>query len=235
MPPNRARTSNAQGRQKSCSECVKAKRKCDLQPNCLRCTRQRLTCTYPQHHTSSAATILPDNRSDETDLIEQLFNPALELPFDLDIPDVITAAPELELLDPVPDLPGPMDDLEHVDDIVQPVGGLEATTAPTGIGRYPTAKSISNLVASELFESRVGYSMEQWKLAPRMMVEKNCTPWSHPNLYEELMPRSMQGASACLRHCSLRSLAHCNRCVCSLLIVYVQNGDQRKVRPAPHY
>lgn len=196
MPPSRVRTSNSQGRQKSCSECAKAKRKCDLQqPNCLRCTRQRLQCSYPQQPPTSSADSTPP--APETDLgddalIDDLFNPTLELPFDLAMPDVATT-PNLELQDPVPEFSCAMPILEHVDDTVASSSGAKATITPTGIGRYPSAKSIANLLASELFESRVGYSMEQWKLAPRMMVERNCTPWSHPNLYEELMPRSMQG------------------------------------------
>ncbi|KAF2444703.1 hypothetical protein P171DRAFT_359567 [Karstenula rhodostoma CBS 690.94] len=201
MPPNRVRTSNAQGRQKSCSECANAKRKCDLQqPNCLRCTRQRLTCTYPSRpHTSNSARTSTDPDLEDASLIEELFNPTLELPFDLEIPDV-AAAPDLELLDPVPDLSDPMGNLEHGESSLQDFRRREVSELPSRIGRYPSAKSISNLIASELFESRVGYSMELWKLTPRMMVEKNCTPWSHPNLYEELMPRSMQDAFAA---CSL--------------------------------
>jgi hypothetical protein len=44
--------------------------------------------------------------------------------------------------------------------------------------------------------SRVEYSMKHVKLAPKMMVEQTCTPWSHPLLYEEHMPRSLQDAHA---------------------------------------
>ncbi|KAF1978492.1 hypothetical protein BU23DRAFT_498562 [Bimuria novae-zelandiae CBS 107.79] len=198
MPPERLRTSNHQGRQKSCAECVKAKRKCDLQqPNCLRCTKQRLTCTYPPPpRTATVASTSPD--SDET-LIDSLFDdPGFELPFDLDIamaPDVV-AAPDVELLESVADFSGPMNNLERTNNALRSFGGAKAHPVPTRIERFPSAKTFSDLIASELFESRVGYSLEQWKLAPRMMVEMNCTPWSHPNLYEEIMPRSMQDAFA---------------------------------------
>lgn len=236
MPPNRVRTSNAQGRQKSCSECAKAKRRCDLQqPNCLRCTRQRLTCTYPsQPHTSNSARTSTESDLEEASLIEELFNPTLDLPFDLEIPNV-AAAPDLELLEPVPDLSGHMSSLEHGENALQDFGGREVSEVPSRIGRYPSAKSISNLLASELFESRVGYSMEQWKLAPRMMVEKTCTPWSHPNLYEELMPRSMQGAITCFTRCSLRSMAYHDRCVRCLLTIHVPHRHQHKIYPASHH
>ncbi|KAL5379608.1 hypothetical protein DPSP01_008308 [Paraphaeosphaeria sporulosa] len=201
MPPDRVRTSNAQGRQKSCSECAKAKRRCDLQqPNCLRCTRQRLICTYPaQPHTSDSGKTTTEPDLEDASLIEELFNPTLELPFDLDIPDV-AAAPDLELLDSMPNQSVPLSSLEQGENTIRDFLGREVSEVPSRIARYPSAKSISNLLASELFESRVGYSMELWKRAPRMMVEEKCTPWSHPNLYEELMPRSMQDAFAA---CSL--------------------------------
>jgi hypothetical protein len=44
--------------------------------------------------------------------------------------------------------------------------------------------------------SRVSWSIEQLKLAPKMMIEQNGTPWQHPRLYEEYMPRSLQDAYA---------------------------------------
>jgi hypothetical protein len=167
-------------------------------------------------------------------LIEELFNPSLELPFDIEIPDVVTA-PDLEFLDPTPDQLGPMSNLEHDESMLRDFSGREVSEVPSRIGRYPSAKSISNLLASELFESRVGYSMEQWKLTPRMMVEKNCTPWSHPNLYEELMPRSMQGAIPCFTNCSLGPTTDRDRCFRRLFIVHLPHRDQRKIRPASHH
>ncbi len=45
-------------------------------------------------------------------------------------------------------------------------------------------------------KARIEYSIEQLKLAPKMMVEQNCTPWAHPNLYDDFMPRSLQDAYA---------------------------------------
>ncbi|KAF9740314.1 hypothetical protein PMIN02_011202 [Paraphaeosphaeria minitans] len=201
MPPDRVQTSNAQGRQKSCFECAKAKRKCDLQqPNCLRCTRQRLTCTYPsQPHTSDSRKTTTEPGLEEASLIEELFDPMVELPFDLEIPDV-AAAPDLELLNHIPNESMPLTSLEQGENTVREFLGREVSGVPSRIARYPSAKSVQNLLASELFESRIGYSTELWKRAPRMMVEETCTPWSHPNLYEELMPRSMQDAFAA---CSL--------------------------------
>lgn len=196
MPVDRVRTSNTQGRQKSCSECVKAKRKCDLQqPNCLRCTRQRLTCTYPSQPRNRTSALTPSD-SGETPPGTDLFGePNLELPFDLDAQNPATVL-DVESLEIIPDFPVSMSDLEQVDN-VDVFNTTESLSVPSRVEIPSCAKSLSTLIASELFESRVGYSMELWKQTPRMMVEKNCTPWSHPNLYAELMPRSMQGISKC--------------------------------------
>lgn len=47
-----------------------------------------------------------------------------------------------------------------------------------------------------LAKARIGYAMEQLKLAPKMMVETNSNLWSHAMLYDEYMPRSLQDAQA---------------------------------------
>jgi hypothetical protein len=114
-------------------------------------------------------------------------HPILGLSFDLDAQDPATVL-NVEPLQPIPDFSVSMSDLEQVNNV-------ELFERTENLSVPPSAKSLSTLISSELFESRVGYSMELWKQTPRMMVEKNCTPWSHPNLYAEAMPRSMQGIS----------------------------------------
>lgn len=54
--------------------------------------------------------------------------------------------------------------------------------------------SLAHLSASA--KARMGYFVEQMKLIPTMMVEQNCTPWMHPMLYEDHMPRCLQDAYA---------------------------------------
>lgn len=44
--------------------------------------------------------------------------------------------------------------------------------------------------------SRIGYAIEQLKLAPQMMVASNSTLWCHAMFYDEDMPRPMQDAYA---------------------------------------
>lgn len=45
-------------------------------------------------------------------------------------------------------------------------------------------------------KSRIGYAMEQFRLAPQTVIQLISTPWSHSALYNEHMPRSMQDAQA---------------------------------------
>ncbi|KAH9877108.1 hypothetical protein IAQ61_002471 [Plenodomus lingam] len=58
------------------------------------------------------------------------------------------------------------------------------------------SSSFSPETLSPFAKSRVEYCFEQWKLAPKMMVEQNCTHWSHVQLYDDYMPRSMQDVHA---------------------------------------
>lgn len=61
---------------------------------------------------------------------------------------------------------------------------------------YRVAKPFSQAHLVPFAKSRVVYSIEQLKLVPNMMVEKNETPWMHSMLYDEFMPRSLQDAHA---------------------------------------
>jgi hypothetical protein len=58
----------------------------------------------------------------------------------------------------------------------------------------PSTLSWANI--TPLARSRIGYSIDQLKLAPRMMVETNSTLWSHVALYDEHMPKLLQDAYA---------------------------------------
>ncbi|KAI4648388.1 uncharacterized protein J4E79_010010 [Alternaria viburni] len=60
----------------------------------------------------------------------------------------------------------------------------------------PVNQPFSARHLSPFAKSRVEYSIELVKLAPKMMVEQCCTPWAHLLLYEDHMPRSLQDAHA---------------------------------------
>jgi hypothetical protein len=60
----------------------------------------------------------------------------------------------------------------------------------------PVQRRFSSGHLSPFAKSRVEYSIEHVKLAPKMMVEQCCTHWAHPLLYEDYMPRCLQDAHA---------------------------------------
>ncbi|RMZ71501.1 c6 zinc finger domain-containing [Pyrenophora seminiperda CCB06] len=195
---DRSRTINSQGRQKSCSECVKAKRKCGLeQPHCSRCTRQHLSCIYPPQPRSQStlppietpeveSDIGTTDSSGEMNIFEHT-----NLPFDFDMAapttiasdmldfDFSAGASSLDVLTEMLDLP---------------------TNHHNQMAVYKTSsqarKPFSAAHISTLAQEKVAYSMKHFKSVPKMMVEKNCTPWAHPMLYDEYMPRSIQDAYA---------------------------------------
>lgn len=191
MPPDRTRTSNPQGRQKSCSECAKAKRRCDLeQPHCLRCTRQKLTCVYPlQPHASVPRSLATSEdtpvATEDADDVDEPFA------FDLDIPAVPTT-PNVEMLNF--DIPTNTSYLGVIDNEPQDNNVGKIIDVPSPRNWFVTVKQNRMFMLSPLAESRVGYSLQQLKATPRMMVESNSTHWSHPKLYDDYMPRSLQGA-----------------------------------------
>jgi hypothetical protein len=66
---------------------------------------------------------------------------------------------------------------------------------------YVLGKQFPGVNLSAVAYSRVGYGIEQLKVAVSSMVLATQTPWSHPLLYEDSMPRCLQGtASASLRY-----------------------------------
>jgi hypothetical protein len=201
MPADRSRVNNPQGRQKACSECAKAKRRCDLrQPSCVRCSRQKLSCTYPPQPSSNASpashedTILPDSL--------EIHN---GFPYDT---QNISHDQDVGLLDFDPTIG--MDSASALNDLIaQDVEASYTLVRPS----YVPGKELSPSQLSSFSRSRVEYCVDQWKSTPAMMVSENCTHWSHPLLYEEHMPRSLQGQSHSSR--IQHRLTSC-RCLCSL-------------------
>ncbi|KAF2644689.1 hypothetical protein P280DRAFT_495888 [Massarina eburnea CBS 473.64] len=187
MPSGRTRTSNSQGRQKSCSPCAKAKRRCDLrQPNCIRCTRQKLNCVYPPHPNSSS--IATPASLDDTPATDK-DNGFSEAPswLGVEAPSFATMLGEEDLLG---------FDINPLDPCLEGIEGGTVTKTPSPLDTSYTDKYLAMFIMTPLAESRIRYSLEQWKMTPEMMVKENRTHWSHPKLYEDCMPRSVQDAYA---------------------------------------
>lgn len=53
-------------------------------------------------------------------------------------------------------------------------------------------KDINDVVALAV-ATRLQYSIDELVKAPKTMIKENQTPWCHHRLYENDMPRSMQG------------------------------------------
>ena len=54
--------------------------------------------------------------------------------------------------------------------------------------------TISAAQVASFAKTHVAWSIERLKLAPSMMVEQKGTPWQHPMLYDEYMPKTLQDA-----------------------------------------
>jgi hypothetical protein len=181
MPPERSRQNNPQGRQKSCSECAKSKRRCDLrQPACIRCSRQNLTCSYPPRLSSIQTPEEDVFFLDAAAADEELF---------FDIPDFTVEHAALELQE-ITVRAGSVDALN---DLFSKTAEDDYTLARQN---YVLGKQFSRSEMTSYARSRIEYAIDQLKLAPAMMVTENQTPWCHPALYEEYMPRSLQDAYA---------------------------------------
>ncbi|EUC47386.1 hypothetical protein COCMIDRAFT_24709 [Bipolaris oryzae ATCC 44560] len=199
MPADRTRGTNSQGRQRSCSECAKSKRKCGLeQPSCARCIRQRFSCIYPsQPHIN--ATVPYSFTTDIDPTINQLNLPLdltdlenINLDFNFDESAIVTTS-NTDTLDfdfpanttCITPFPAALQNSPHLENKIAIQKALtQARNYCLSINLSPYARA------------RMGYFLEHMQLVPKIMVEQNCTPWMHPTLYDKNMPRCMQDAHA---------------------------------------
>jgi hypothetical protein len=200
MPPDRARIMNAQGRQKSCSECAKGKRKCDLgHPTCARCRKQHLTCTYPQppRQLGIASEEASAHDLDDLDIpdlsigLENMENVALPpLNFDVHAMQYASSTDTTCF-----DLGVGITSLASLSSMLYNSADEEDQLA-IGRAHHRLDRTFSAAHIAPFAKSRIQWSIDQLKLAPKMMVEQNGTPWQHPMLYDEHMPRSLQDSHA---------------------------------------
>ncbi|KAJ5584278.1 uncharacterized protein N7459_004078 [Penicillium hispanicum] len=177
-------------RRKSCEACKTAKRRCDLAiPICSRCAQRNVSCIYPGRQTPGAADFyLASSQMDVADTWAPFrTNPPYTDVYDLYAPPDATDPMEslLEYNQHEPGNPW----LEYNPDIHLP------TTFEVA---RPRSRQLEPL--SEVFASRLQFSIDILKESPRMMVLENQTPWCHRHLYKRHMPKVMQDAYAC---CSL--------------------------------
>ena len=176
---------NAPPRRKSCEACKVAKRRCDLAwPACFRCARRNLTCVYPGRQPQSLDQEAP---SLPISLPENLFSSHYAevqcvadyvFPPNLDSGVVDLSNSETDILDLLAQCPP----------IQPPTPQLAYQDAGTAVIRTRSAMPISTIVTT-----RLQFGIDVLNQAPKMMVLENQTPWCHRQLYNDGMPRSMQG------------------------------------------
>lgn len=216
-------------KKRSCSHCVKSKRKCDLiQPTCGRCTKQGLLCQFP----FAEEAIIPEIPLPGMDFqasapfaerkLDFHFNPASPTGFLHNTADFIFTDDDLAAMpsfDP-PDLDGMGIEL-MAEPPSQEIQYFDGPNAPFN------TKFLNNWAASRLL-----FAMDLIRKAPATMVAQNQTPWSHPRLYDDAMPRCLSG-QYCRHHDSVFRLIMC-RGLCYLRALVVKDAGKCKLRCTTH-
>ncbi|KAF6834180.1 hypothetical protein CMUS01_06253 [Colletotrichum musicola] len=202
---------NPPPRRKTCVACTKAKRRCDHgQPVCLRCSRRKIECVYPN---------APASRSRGAAARHTPQSTATPIPLEEDPVETLAPAPALEESDSTsliawssqgPDLLplelGELDDITldlGFDELLDAEALFEGTLSLPVLSPKPDQMLVPARdgppmsLAEDMIQSRLQYALDLIKTTPSTMVMENQTPWSHPLLYRAHMPREMQDAQAC--------------------------------------
>lgn len=155
-------------RRKSCRACAKAKRRCDLMlPVCSRCSQRRLGCEYP------------------------LLLEASKLSFSLDsVPDFNEFHIHHPISTPLYEQPPPPIPILHIPATPSSYSKAHRTGIREKLLSAPP--SVKPLLTSSM-SSRLRITLDVFQNAHRTMVLENQTPWCHPLLYKNGMPKVMQG------------------------------------------
>ncbi|KAK9368226.1 transcription factor gsfR2 [Lipomyces kononenkoae] len=181
---------NPPSRRKSCLNCIKSKRRCDLRiPTCTRCSQRHLECSYSSQNNRNIIIPVEDRRPAWVHILPQLLERDPRVPDTQSIVPVssnsltwVVQPPENGLGDIIP----LTFDLTNASlDIVEQTPGIlvRSHVKPFEF----TSAAIS---------TRLQYSIDQILVAPRQMVLENQTPWCHRHLYIDDMPSSMKDAVA---------------------------------------
>ncbi|OJD33726.1 ras small monomeric [Diplodia corticola] len=189
-------------RRKSCGGCVKAKRRCDLQLPCSRCAEKGLTCEYlsagpwrpDQSRNAVAANELDLAALDAmgTDGFGNMV-PGLMDAYDLDL--------DMNLGEGPPLLPGSnaLDQMEHHRE--NSINGPESQSTTTRETFTRADYEDFYELREELDQGKLGnpnsasaYIIDMVRNFPRDMALRMKTPFLHPRLYEDDMPKAILDA-----------------------------------------
>lgn len=209
---------NPPPRRKSCAACGKAKRRCDnRQPVCVRCTQRKIDCIYAPAVLSGRDRHLatppgPGAPQSPTEASPSPF----PVPGVIDEPTALwddelfpSAPPHIANQDqpPISDVNIDLSDFilgngtAAVDEVL--AATPSATESPDLIFSPPAPLMLflfgkrNPSVTSSIIASRLQYAIDSLRDAPTRMVLEAQTPWCHPHLYKDYMPRSMRDAHAC--------------------------------------
>ncbi|KAH8662458.1 hypothetical protein BX600DRAFT_551219 [Xylariales sp. PMI_506] len=206
---------NPPARRKACGACIKGKRRCDLQrPSCLRCAQRRLPCVYPPGRATPHSP--PESISDDSASGALVQDPDDLFQFSVDndvslLPEAPLEAlglsgstlifPDADYLSqPFSDSGFILADGQESSDLLNTMSNEAATLQPDEIlirSLVPHSKPIITKESrNTAINTRLRYAIDELNAAPRRMVMENNTPWCHPLLYQEQMPRCMQDAYA---------------------------------------
>ncbi|KAF2449672.1 hypothetical protein P171DRAFT_197989 [Karstenula rhodostoma CBS 690.94] len=159
-------------KRKSCSECVKAKRKCGMEvPRCSRCTKKNITCAYPSKI-----------------MAQELAIPELDFPWLDDLfrdPDALpwegALQPQLEVA-------------------FAPSGHYPASFTSDALHSSafsPLGVEIDKVPCrSTLARTEMEAALHRFKTWPEKWVKEGKAPFIHPRLYANEMPKALQDAYA---------------------------------------
>ncbi|KAK7425851.1 hypothetical protein QQZ08_007701 [Neonectria magnoliae] len=154
-------------------------------PSCLRCSQRQFTCLYSTRSSRDQQPAKCSADSMPGLLIEDptCMSPSVvaQLGESSDGFDSASATIDSGFGDLTP-LEFPVDDGTF--------GFMQYTTLTA-----PSTKALDTY--PEMIANRLQWSIDEIRKAPSMMVLENQTPWCHPALYKDGMPRSMQNAHAC--------------------------------------
>src|SRR5262245_39349071 len=160
-------------KRKSCSECVKAKRKCGLElPKCTRCAKKSIICAYP-----SIRNVVNDTNFPELDFpwLDDLMRDPNLLPWEGGL------QPQLD-----------MAAASTGTDSGRSESSLQSTTlSETGYLEVAEKPQRSTLARAE-----TEAALHRFKTWPEKWVLEGKAPFIHPRLYTTSMPKPLQDAYA---------------------------------------
>ncbi|KAF2866999.1 hypothetical protein BDV95DRAFT_583347 [Massariosphaeria phaeospora] len=164
-------SANSSSRRRSCSECVKAKRKCGMElPRCRRCEKKDILCSYPTN-TGPSLSDMPF--------------PELEFPWLDDLMRDPNVSPWSGTLQP--QLAGSSASYTaQIEPDVHP--------APQGVPEYLVA--VEGRTRTTLTRPETEAALHRFRTWPHKWLWEGKAPFIHPRLYASSMPKPLQDAYA---------------------------------------